>query len=229
MRAQSLVTVGVVCAIGAGSAPADATPPIPRVRIVVPHIDVPVPRVDRPLAETDWSSSSRLFEERLETAGSPETLAVEDTILAVGRRRLREDAKTCVDQAADNALEAEVGALASGQALPDRQQTHAALEGGIDDCLATAVPAAATPARQKLSGWLADQVVPTVDEAVQTSATVDASIVWPSARTGVPTRPAATTGDSGPDDDDSASPWPVVLVAAALGGGALLLRVRRRS
>ncbi len=224
MRARALATIAVLlCTIGATPAAAGAAPPIPRVRVTVPHVELPLPRAARPLAEGEWSRSSQLFERRLEAAGNPETLAVEEMMLAIGRARVRNVAKTCVDRAAHNVLEAEAAALASGQARPNREQLHDALEAEIDDCLEATAPGAAGPARNKMSGWLADQVLPPVDQAVQTSTTVNAPITWPSAGAGAST----TTTDPG-HDDASSFPWWVALVAAALGG-ALFLRARRRS
>ena len=225
MRARALVAVGVVCATGIASVPAEAAPPVPRVRFTVPHVDVPVPSVDRPLAESEWSGGSRLFQQRLESAGTAEKLAVEETMLVVGRQRLREAAKSCLEHATGELLQAEVAALASGHALPERQQSHDALEGGIDQCLGEVVPTAAASARQELSGLLADQAIPVIDEAVQTSTTVAASITWPS-QPGVAVDPVPSPDPL--NGDDSPVPWPGVLAVGAVGGAALLLHGRRR-
>jgi hypothetical protein len=226
MRAKALVAVGFVCATGIVSVPAEAAPPLPRVRFTVPRVDMPVPSAGRALAESEWSGGSRLFQQRLESAGSPEKLAVEETMLAVGRQRLREAAKSCLEHATGELLQTEVAALASGHALPDRQQSHDALESGIDQCLGEVLPAAAAPARQELSGLLADQAIPVIDEAVQSSTTVAASITWPS-QPGAGVDPAPPPGPV--DDDDSPFPWPGVVVVGAVGGAALLLHRRRRS
>jgi hypothetical protein len=213
MRAKALIAAGIICAIGIAAAPASAAPPFPRVKFTVPHVEVPVPAARAPLTERDWLNHTSLYEQRLDEAGTPDELAVRETVLVAGDVRLRKAAEACTDGASNTVLQdvlpKEAIEVFSGQGLPEPERVQEDLASTINGCIGENFPQAAAPATEKVSGWLADQAIPAVDRAVENSTTVDASIAWP-------------------EGEGSSFPWPVALLGA-LVGGALLVRAIRRS
>jgi hypothetical protein len=222
---EASVVAVIVTGLSSSLAPAPAAAAIPPIRIKVPHIERP-PTVGRPLDQSEWLRGNSLYRQRLRDAGSEEALAVEDTVRRIREARLREAIRKCAEEGARSAFNGSAQALVAAGEEPN---LHDAVACTISGCLSSQLPEE-TPdeAIDEVSTYLADQLMPPVKDAVQTSSSVDVSLTLPtvSGDDATPVEPGPVPPPTPPDG--GSFPWGAVVAIGGVAGVALVIRAARK-